>query len=395
VSAVHAPVATCCPACGRSRLDVFYEQDGVPVASNRLFRTRAEAAACPRGRIRLAWCEDCGMIANLAFVEPEWSAECETSQAASSRFRLYAQALASQWIERYGLRGRAVLEIGCGRGEFLEWMCEAGAGRGIGVDPVLALPRCGPPTAAPIEWVAERYRGEHLASDVRAVVCRHTLEHVADGGAFVRALRDSIGEREDVVVLFEVPDALRVLREAAFWDVYYEHCAYFSAGSLARLFERSGFEVVALRRVYDAQYLVLEARPARGGSANTACTAPDDRDELRAAVEHFRAEASRRLGELQGAFAAIEASGERVALWGAGSKATAYLSGLGLGAQVHCVVDINPRKQGSFIAGSGHPVVAPAALRDCRPDLVVPMNAVYRGEIAETLRALGVHARLM
>ena len=39
----------------------------------------------------------------------------------------------------------------------------------------------------------------------------------------------------------------RVLEEGAFWDIYYEHCSYFTLGSHARLFRRAGLDVTDLR----------------------------------------------------------------------------------------------------------------------------------------------------
>ncbi len=93
-------------------------------------------------------------------------------------------------------------------------------------------------------------------------MCRHTLEHIRPVAEFLATIRRAVGDRRDVVILFEVPDVIRVLEEAAFWDVYYEHCSYFSAGSLARLFRSQGFEVLDARLEYDDQYVIVEARPA-------------------------------------------------------------------------------------------------------------------------------------
>ena len=59
----------------------------------------------------------------------------------------------------------------------------------------------------------------------------------------MRLVRGSIGDRPQVTVFFELPDMERVLVEQAFWDIYYEHCSYFTLGSLARLFRRTGFDV--------------------------------------------------------------------------------------------------------------------------------------------------------
>jgi hypothetical protein len=61
-----------------------------------------------------------------------------------------------------------------------------------------------------------------------------TLEHIAPTGDFVGAVRRAVGDDPQTVVFFQVPDVIRILKEQAFWDIYYEHCNYFSAGSLAR-----------------------------------------------------------------------------------------------------------------------------------------------------------------
>jgi hypothetical protein len=388
-----------CPACGEQTLELFFQQDAVPVTSNASFRTREEALAVRRGDMHLAFCHGCGMIANVAFEEQPLAGESETSQAASPRFQEYASTLARTWIERYGLRGETVMEIGCARGEFLEVMVDEGAGHGIGVDPVLALGEA-PGSRDRLTLVGEYFRADHLHESVRAIICRHTLEHIYDSAAFLGALREAIGDR-DIVVLFEVPDAERVLREVAFHDIYYEHCSYFSEGSLRRLFERTGLEVLRLNRTYADQYLVIEARPGSAPTgepcdAEASRAAPeDDHAALWQAATALRRGFEEHVGRMEHLLRAAAEDGQRVAFWGAGSKATAFLTALSDAEWVDCVVDINPRKWGTYISGTGHAVVAPEHLVEACPDVIVLMNPAYRGEVANMLDALGVSARLI
>jgi hypothetical protein len=45
--------------------------------------------------------------------------------------------------------------------------------------------------------------------------------------------------------------------------------------------------------------------------------------------------------------------------------------------------------------GTGHRIVGPEALRDVRPDAVIVMNPIYRAEIGEQLRSLGLDPELL
>ena len=166
-----------------------------------------------------------------------------------------------------------------------------------------------------------------------------------------------------MAVFFELPDTERVLVEAAFWDIYYEHCSYFTLGSLARLFRRTGFEPRLLWKAYDDQYLMIEARPA---VLETGPRLPeeDDLERTRRQVDWLRAAVGARIGGAEvPARALARRPARRGHLWGSGSKAVSYLTTLGVTDEVEAVVDINPHKHGKFLAGTGHEIVAPEALR--------------------------------
>lgn len=384
------PVDTC-QACGSAHLEAFYEVRDIPVHSCLMVGSREEALAFPRGDLELVFCHACGFIQNRLFdpARERYSPDYEETQAYSPRFRRFLADLVDDQVRRYRLEGRSVLEIGCGKGEFLVALCERSGGTGVGIDPGVRPERIRSPALDRITFIRDFYGPAyvHLAADY--VCCRHTLEHIQPVRAFVSLVRRAIGDRRDTVVFFELPDMERVLRERAFWDIYYEHCSYFTAGSLAALFRRCGFEVLRLYGAYDDQYLMLEARPAAfpDGSA-----AAEDGEvaRTRELVRDFAAAVSRTMQQLGEAIRRDHTAGRRLAIWGSGSKAVSLLTTLRLGPEVAAVVDINPHRWGRFLAGTGHEIVAPERLRELRPEVVLVANAIYREEIAGDLARLGL-----
>ena len=388
------PEESRCPACGAGDLRVFHEQTGIPVNSCLLLPDRDAAEAFPRGDLRLAFCRACGFITNEAF-DPAlstYSAQYEETQGFSPRFRAFARDLAERWIKTYDIRDKHVVEIGCGKGEFLELLCELGPNRGTGIDPSYRADRLHSETARGIEFITEKYTEAHgdLVGDV--IVCRHTLEHIHPVADFLGLVRRSIGDRRRTLVLFELPDVTRVLEDMAFWDLYYEHCSYFSPGSLARLFRRCGFDLLDLWLDFDDQYILLEARP--GDGQRPALLLEDDLDRLERAVDDFERTYQTCRADW-GAMLTRAARKGRVVLWGAGSKGVSFLTSLGVTEEVDAAVDVNPFKQGMFMAGTGHPIIAPSELKEDPPATVFVMNGIYRDEIRAELLAMDIEAEVV
>jgi SAM-dependent methyltransferase len=391
-----APGGAACPSCGGRGLEPFYEQERVPVHSCQLVDTAAAARAFGRGTLRLAVCPRCGFIANTAYdpAPQDYGLAYEETQGFSPRFRAFSRDLAGRWVRRHGLEGRTVLEIGSGKGEFLVDMCELGAADGIGIDPSYVEERLTSPAAARIRFIRDYYSERYTDLRAHAVVCRHTLEHIAPTGDFVRLIRRSLLNRPSTVVLFELPDVLRVLREVAFWDVYYEHCSYFTPGSLARLFRLAGFDVLDLALDYDGQYILLECRPAADEPIGRQPLEEDPAEVVQAARAFGRGVAAAR-AHWSARVRAARADGRRPVIWGAGSKGVSFLTTLGLDDAIEYAVDVNPYKHGKYMAGTAQRIVAPEHLREYRPDLVIAMNPIYLDEIGATLAGLGVDAELV
>ena len=389
--------ATRCPSCGGADVRGFYRVANVPAHSCLMFSTRQAALEFPRGDIELGFCRGCGFIGNVRF-DPaleRYSPAYEETQAYSPRFLRFLDEVWDDQIARFELGpGMTALEIGCGKGEFLVGLCERSGCAGIGLDPGYRPERTRTSAAERIEFIRDFYgpKYSHLHADY--VCCRHTLEHIAPVLDFVRLVRETIGERRHVNVFFELPDMERVLQQGAFWDIYYEHCSYFTRGSLARLFRSAGFDVHRLYKTYDDQYLMLEAQPA---ARPTDALLPQENDlaTVTSLVARFERQVKGRLESLSDALARHRERGHRLAIWGSGSKCVSLVSALALGPELVAVVDVNPHKHGKFLAGSGLEIVSPDALRTLRPEVVLVMNSIYSDEIRHDLAARSLHPELI
>lgn len=386
---VRDPSAACL-SCGHQGMDIFYEVRDIPVHSVVLMPTRDTARGFPRGDLRLGFCPRCGFIQNTRFAagSVDYTQRTEETQAFSGTFNAFARDLAKTLVDRHDLHGKTVLEIGGGKGEFLVQLCELGDNRGIGIDPSYLSGRLDSEALDRIDFIREFYDERYVDTDADFIVCRHTLEHIPTTGAFMRLVRQTAQRQPSTVVFLEVPDVARVLREMAFWDLYHEHCSYFTLGSLARLFRGAGLQPTDLSMAFDDQYLLIEAGHGETGSGPL--PGEDDLVETGELVAFFAGHHQEARDAWRLRLEAYKEEGARVAIWGAGSKGVAFLTTLGLTDQVAYAVDINPHKQGMFMPGTGHAVVGPDSLHESPPDVVIVMNPVYLDEIQVALAAVGL-----
>ncbi len=386
-----------CHACGDRRVEVFYELLQIPVQSVLLFPSRAEALGMTKGDLLLGFCHSCGFIGNQAF-DPdviEYSSRYEETQGYSATFTRFHTDLATRLVERYHLRNKKVLEIGTGKGEFLTLLCEIGNNHGVGFDPVYDEKRTISPAKDRMTFIKEFYSEQYAHVQADFVCCKMTLEHIVSPLTFMQMIRKALGTQTDTRVFFQIPEVTKILKEGAFWDLYYEHCSYFSPVSLEGLFRRAGFVVNEVWTEYDDQYLMIDAFPSAESQRDVT---PADRGrvlDLHDTVRRFATDVTRQTGEWNDYMRAQVKEGRRMVIWGAGSKGVGFLTSMQMRQEIRYAVDVNPHKHGTFLAGTGQEIVPPEFLRTYRPDIVFIMNPIYRNEIDATLRELGVVAELI
>lgn len=378
-----------CPGCGGRTLVKGLELKGQPTVLNYRFRTVAEARKVPRGDVTLRQCGGCGLVFNGTFegARIPYDERYENRQGASPLFRAHVDALIQRLGDVPGVRGGRLLEVGCGKGEFLRRAAERLGATAEGYDTSYEGPM-------EMDGGRVRFHGGYLTgADVRGahdvVICRHVVEHVAGIGAFLGELASIARAAGDPLVVVETPRFEWIVENECLWDVFYEHCNYFTQPTLAHLARRAGFVVKRHVGVFGGQYQWLELRVAKRSPRPGSGPGVPARGSL-AAFTRSAAQQRRRLARAIDAGCGDGAWG----IWGAGAKGVA-LAHLMEARPPACVVDVNPAKQGGVIPGTSVPVVAPTDRAIASLALVVIANPNYEPEIRACLEAMGFHGNIL
>lgn len=363
---------------------MFFQQHRVPVQSCLLSASAATASGIPDGNIELIACNQCGLVFNRAF-DPqtqEFSPHYEETQGFSPAFQRFSESLVADLDKRWNLLGQTVIEIGCGKGEFLDLLCARTGCRGLGIDPAFDPERKPQLAAERVDFEQRLFSSDDIGRlQADYLICRHTLEHIGPVNEFLKTIQQACLAGGITEVFIEIPESQRIFAEGAFWDIYYEHANYFTAPALAQAMELAGFEVNDMQYLFHDQYLAVHARPAASARSQETTAVVPESGKLHDTLALWRGR--------------LERMNAPVVIWGSGSKGVSFLSHIGETDHIAAAIDINPFRHGRYMPGSATPIMSPEALIDVDPAHVIVMNPAYLEEISTQIEALGLSPEIM
>jgi len=370
-----------CPGCGSAVLAPPYRIVSQPVVLNYRLATATAARRLRRKDIVLVQCGGCGLIFNRNFRDGDvpYDGQYDNRQGCSPAFGAYSRNLARRLAQRLKLRHQRVLEIGCGKGDFLRMLCQMAPCEGAGYD--MTYEGEPEPKGSPLRFYRRYLRTGDISEPFAAVLCRHVIEHVPAVGPFLDDLRAIGLACGQPVMVLETPAFEWIAARGAFWDICYEHCNYFTQASLAALCCQHGLKVLRHRRTFGGQYQVIElaATGVPDASRKTVPRPPDP-----AVLSRFAREAESELDRIKARLQKLGAK-KGWAIWGAGAKGVSLANRLP-DLPPTLLLDSNPAKQGGFVPGLRVPIVAPEDPRLLSVALIVIVNHNYAREIRAVLR---------
>ena len=151
--------------------EILYRQMRLPVFQNKVYHDREKALNAPLGDVELKQCVDTGLVYNHLF-DPnvlQYDGDYQNEQACSPVFLKHLQQV-KEILLRHMRRMTKGVEIGCGKGYFLEMLCRCGADI-LGFDPAY-------------EGDNSRVRKDYFRGVLDGdrpdyIILRHVLEHIA------------------------------------------------------------------------------------------------------------------------------------------------------------------------------------------------------------------------
>jgi SAM-dependent methyltransferase len=330
----------------------IFKGQGYPVFQNQTFADTGSAKNCLTGNISLVRGRD-GLVHNSAFDASlvVYGPDYNNEQSLSRSFQ--AHLLAVQNLVRRNLGTSNLVEVGCGKGYFLEKL-QADGFQITGFDP--AYTGSNPSIKATFFNPAE-------SLSAKGIVLRHVLEHIPRPHEFLAEIASA--NNHAGLIYIEVPCFDWICRNNAWFDIYYEHVNYFTLRDFDNIFGR----VVSAGHIFGDQYIYVVADLASirsvGAASNRAPSA------VRAPVFQIPP---------------ADSFGQRHAVWGGSSKGVIFaMLMMRHGYKIDCVVDINPAKQNRYVPVTGLEVISPDQFKREYSDgaIIYVANPNYTSEIIE------------
>ncbi len=191
--------------------------------------------------IATEYCRDCGLIRQTPNLEVKLD-YTGRERATARQLPDYTDRIIGSLSELDVAPDDLILEVGSNDGTFLKALRCAGFRNLLGVEPSGWL--AGRASASDLTVVNDFFNRDLAVKIVegygaaRAVICRHTLEHVPDIRGLVQGISDVLDTGG--LCFVEVPDTDWIISDLFAHEIWDEHISYFRASSLARLLQTSG-----------------------------------------------------------------------------------------------------------------------------------------------------------
>ena len=373
-----------CPVCESNDIINFLRRKEIPVIQNVPFKSAEEAKKINKRSMDMCFCEKCEFIFNASFEGVNYEEGYINSQEFSDIFKAHIENIIRKICKKIigkftNNNNLVIVEIGCGQGSFLKKIVNNIKDnsnlriRAYGFDPAYAGEEYCEEILFKKEYFTETSFDNIEAENV-VVIARHVIEHIENPKDFAQMVFKNIRKVGNGLLVLETPMSDWIINREAFEDFCYEHCSYFNEKSLKYLLTQNYFNINEFEVVFNNQYMLASC---------------DFDNEKKNYILEYADNDMRKIDEWKKKLKSLKMKKQKIAIWGGGAKGVIFANLLDPKKEyISAVIDINPYKQGKYIAGTGHEILGIKALKQLNLDNIIVMNENYYEEIKESIEKL-------
>ena len=373
-----------CSSCGSNSFETILDLGDVPLAG--YFPTKEQLKDESKYPLSLVVCKKCKLVQTDSVINPQLLFEDYrylSSIGLSNHFNEVANIL----DDRYSVKGKNILEIGCNDGVLLEPLKKLGA-IVEGVDPAVNVVKLARDKGLDVYnnyFNDTTFGDDDFGSKYDLVVSNNTFAHIIDVKSVIRGIHHVLKPGGDFI--FEV-HYLKSLIEGKQWDnVYHEHIFYYSITALRNMFQKHNMTLVDFEEI-----------PIHSGSIRVTVTNRNtyespkvlDRIELESQtigkvsyLKKYGDDVKKHISEFNETIEKLSRK-YTIAGYGASGRANMFCSLTNISKDiVKFIVDESPERCGRYIANTEIPIVDVETLKNSDVDLLIIFAWNYSKMIIE------------
>lgn len=317
--------------------------------------------------LKVFQCSGCGLV-QLNCKPVSYYKEVIRAVGVSEEMKIFRREYFKDFIDRYALKNKKILEVGCGKGDYLSILNQLSA-QAFGLEySENSVKECKKAGLQVVKGFIENKNYKIVHSPFDAFLCLNFLEHIPFPNEFLRGIWNNL--TEDAVGIIEVPSFDILIQKKLLGDFLIDHLLYFSESTLKNTLEFNGFEILEIKKIWYEYLYSVEVRKRRNLDLSF--------------LYHY-------LTLLKNKIHSFIASFQKVALWGAGHQALSYISLLELQNKVRYIVDSASFKQNKYTPVTHIPIVSPEKLLEDPVDAVIVIVGGYSDEVVNTIKDFGIN----
>lgn len=271
----------------------------------------------------------------------------------------------SDFVKKYSLQEKKVIEIGCGQGEYLSLMQQCGV-KTYGLEASQeSVTICKKNNLKVTKGFVQSEINKLNDSPFAAFFILNFLEHLPNPNLTLTGISNNL--LEDAVGLVEIPNFDMILRKNLFSEFISDHLFYFTEKTLKTTLEQNGFEVIETNVVWHDYIISATVKKTK-----------------RLDLSHFYQYQTKIKKDIEKFLTRFKKN--KVAIWGAGHQALTIITMLNLTGKIRYVVDSAPFKQGKYTPTTHIPIVSPDIINSDPVDAIIIMAASYSDEVAKIIK---------